>query len=141
LVEIDPTAESVPVEYAAFQALLVSKYFFRGINYLDERYGDAFSDAELSFQIRRAGKKLLVLPGVTALYTAALVRRSAAAEAVVEADRVHGAAVFFGKHYGFFSGLGFRAKAVLAALFTGRLRLFGGLVSGQKIDGSQNVVL
>ena len=141
LMEVDPTGESVPVEYAGFQALLVSKYFFRGINYLDERYGDAFSDAELSFQIRRAGKKLLVLPGVTALYTAAEVRRSAAAEAVVEADRVHGAAVFFGKHYGFFSGVGFRVKAVLGALFTGRFRLFGGLVSGQKIDGSQNVVL
>jgi GT2 family glycosyltransferase len=141
LVEIDPTADSVSVEYAAFQALMVSKYFFRGINYLDERYGDAFSDAELSFQIRRSGKKLQVLPGITALFTGAAVRRTAAADAVVEADRVHGAAVFFGKHYGFFSGLGFRLKAILGALFTFRFRLFFNLVSGQKIDGSQTVAL
>src|SRR5438552_14130223 len=38
-VEIPKTADVVPVEYATFRALLVRKYFVKGINYLDERYG------------------------------------------------------------------------------------------------------
>src|SRR5277367_6087534 len=48
-VEIDKTAESVAVEYATFQALMVRKYFFKGINYLDERYGEFWADAELGY--------------------------------------------------------------------------------------------
>ena len=42
---MDKAAEAVPVEYATFQAFLVRKYFVKGINYLDERYGDSWSDA------------------------------------------------------------------------------------------------
>src|SRR5690242_9079768 len=37
---IDQTAESAEVEYATFRAFLIRKYFVKGINYLDERYGD-----------------------------------------------------------------------------------------------------
>src|SRR5579863_3256306 len=68
-VEVDKSAEAVSVEYATFQALLVRKFFVRGINYLDERYGEFGADVELAFQIRRVARKTLVLPQVTALYT------------------------------------------------------------------------
>ena len=57
-VDVDKSAEAVSVEYATFQALLVRKYFVKGINYLDERYGEFGADAELCYQIRRAGRKL-----------------------------------------------------------------------------------
>src|SRR5277367_6218257 len=139
-VEIDKTAESVLVEYATFQALLVRKYFFKGINYLDERYGEFWADAELGFQIRRAARKTLALPQVTALYTPCSPY-SSAADTIFAADRVHGAAVYFGKHYGFATGLLFRIKSALGALFTLHLGLFGALVSGSKIDGSQTTIL
>jgi len=59
----------------------------------------------------------------------------------LDADRIHGTAVYFGKHYGFLSGLTFRVKSILNALFTLRLSLFMSLVTGAKIDGSQSTIL
>jgi glycosyltransferase involved in cell wall biosynthesis len=139
-VVIDKTAQAVSVEYATFQALLARKYFVKGINYLDERYGEFWSDAELCYQIRRASRKTLAMPQVTALFTPNSPY-STSSETILNADRVHGAAVYFGKHYGFMSGLLFRIKAILKALVTLRLPLFLALVSGSKIDGSQSEIL
>ena len=138
---VDKSAESAPVEYANFLAFMIRKYFVKGINYLDERYGDFGGDAELCWQIRRASKKTLVLPRVTALYTPARVEYSSSAETTLEADRLHGVATFFGKHYGFVTGMLFRVKAILKALVTLRLSLFMALISGSKIDGSQSAIL
>ena len=139
-VTIDPAADAVEVEYATFQAFLVRKYFVKGINYLDERYGESLSDAELCYQIRRSSRKTLVLPKVTALYTPGSPY-SEASNTILEADRVHGAAVYFGKHYGALNGVIFRVKAVLKALFSFRFGLFLALISGSKIDGSQSEIL
>jgi GT2 family glycosyltransferase len=139
-VTVDTSADVFPVEYATFQAFLVRKFFVKGINYLDERYGDSWSDAELCYQIRRSARKTLALPQVTALYTPNSPYAESA-RTILAADRVHGAAVFFGKHYGFTTGVLFRMKAILKALFTFRLPLFAALVSGTKIDGSQSAIL
>ncbi|MGD0435158.1 MAG: glycosyltransferase [Bryobacteraceae bacterium] len=139
-VVIDKTVQAFSVEYATFQALLARKYFVKGINYLDERYGEFWSDAELCYQIRRASRKTLAMPQVTALYTPNSPY-STSSETILDADRVHGAAVYFGKHYGFMSGLLFRIRAILKALVTLRLPLFLALVSGSKIDGSQSEIL
>lgn len=138
--EIDKSAEVAPVEYATFQAFLVRKFFVKGLNYLDERYGDSWSDAELCYQIRRVSRKTEALPLVTALYTPGSPYAESA-RTILAADRVHGAAVYFGKHYGFVSGVLFRLKAILKALFTFRIPLFAALVSGTKIDGSQSGIL
>ena len=139
-VEVEKTADQVVVEYATFDAFMVRKYFFKGINYLDERYGEFWSDAELCYQIRRASRKTVVLPRVTALYTPNSPY-SETSKTILEADRLHGLAVFFGKHYGFMNGLLFRLKAALRALFTVRIGLFIAVVSGTKIDGSQSEIL
>ncbi len=137
---VDTTATVFPVEYATFHAFLVRKFFVKGLNYLDERYGDSWADAELCYQIRRVSRKTLVLPQVTALYTPG-TGYAESARTILAADRIHGAAVFFGKHYGFVAGLLFRIKAILKALFTFRLPLFAALLSGGKIDGSQSAIL
>jgi GT2 family glycosyltransferase len=139
-VTVDTTATVFPVEYATFHAFLVRKFFVKGLNYLDERYGDSWADAELCYQIRRVSRKTLALPQVTALYTPG-TGYAESARTILAADRVHGAAVFFGKHYGFAAGLIFRIKAILKALFTFRLPLFAALLSGGKIDGSQSAIL
>jgi GT2 family glycosyltransferase len=137
---IDTTAEAATVELATFQALLARKYFVKGINYLDERYGESWSDAELCYQIRRAARKTLVLPRVTALFTPGSPY-SEASQTLLAADRFHGAAVYFGKHYGFVTALLFRIKAILKALLTLRLGLFAALISDSHIDGSQTDIL
>ena len=139
-IPIDPSAEAVEVEYATFQAFLVRKYFVKGINYLDERYGESLSDAELCYQIRRSSRKTLVLPRVTALYTPGSPY-SESSNTIFEADRIHGCAVYFGKHYGFINGFIFRLKSILKALFTLRLGLFAAVISASKIDGSQSEIL
>jgi GT2 family glycosyltransferase len=139
-VTVDTSADVFPIEYATFQAFLVRKFFVKGLNYLDERYGDSWADAELCYQIRRVSRKTSALPQVNALYTPASPY-SESAKTILAADRVHGAAVFFGKHYGFATGLLFRIKAILKALFTFRIPLFLALISGAKIDGSQTAIL
>ncbi|MGB6941617.1 MAG: glycosyltransferase [Bryobacteraceae bacterium] len=139
-VAVEKTAEVFPVEYATFQAFLVRKFFVKGLNYLDERYGDSWSDAELCYQIRRVSRKTLALPQVTALYTPG-PPYAESAQTILAADRIHGAAVFFGKHYGLASGILFRIKAIFGALFTLKLPLFAALISGAKIDGSQTEIL
>ena len=139
-VEIDKSADAVAVEYATFEAFLVRKFFVKGINYLDERYGEFWSDAELCYQIRRASRKTLAMPKVNALYTPHSPY-SESSKTLLEADRVHGLAVYFTKHYGFFTGLLFRFKCILIALFTLRLSLFMDLASFKKIDGSQSEIL
>jgi len=139
-VTVDKTAQIAPVEYATFHAFLVRKFFVKGLNYLDERYGDSWADAELCYQIRRVSRKTIALPQVTALYTPG-VAYAESSRTILAADRVHGAAVFFGKHYGFAAGLLFRIKSIFKALFTFRLGLFTALLSGGKIDGSQSAIL
>ena len=137
---IDTSAEVVTVEFATFHAFMVRKFFLKGLNYLDERYGDAWADAELGYQIRRVSRKTLVMPRVTALYTPG-PGFSESARSIVEADHIQGAAVYFGKHFGMTAGILFRVKEILKALFTFRIPLFGALISGTKIDGSQTTIL
>jgi GT2 family glycosyltransferase len=140
--EIDLAAARQVVEYAPFQALLVRKYFLKGLNYLDGRYGESGADLELAFQIRRAGRKILILPGVKAVRSASpAVVPSAAARSLVSADLCAGYAGFLSKHYGFASGLWFRIRAALSALLAFRFASFIALLSGQKIDGSQSIAL
>ena len=87
-----------------------------------------------------AERKTLALPQVTALYTPGSPYAESA-RTILAADRVHGAATFFGKHYGMMTGVLFRIKAILKALFTFRIPLFVALISGAKIDGSQSTIL
>ena len=56
----DPGPEPMPVEYPRGAALMMRRFFFTAIRQIDERYGQFGSDADLCFQIRRAGKKILL---------------------------------------------------------------------------------
>jgi GT2 family glycosyltransferase len=133
-------AETVPVEFAGFAALLVRAYFLKGLRYIDERYAHSWADAEVAIQIRRAGKKTLLAPGVRAIWHAEdglKQRMPAAALDLLAADWTLGAATYGGKHFGFMTGLKVRLVGALSALFSARLRLFSYLAGGQKIDGTQ----
>ncbi len=143
---IDTTADTVSVGFPGRRALMARKQFIRAFNWLDDRYGEFGGDLELAFQIRRAGKKILVLPAVQATLTNAdPLPFDTTALATLHADRAHGISVFLGKHFGWFSGFRFTLSAILHTL--GRLlsfrrpgyqfRVLSALVSGQKIDGSQ----
>lgn len=144
--EIGAPAGTVIVEWAALDALLARKYFIKGLNYFDERYGEFLADAELSYQIRRAGKKILVLGTARALRSDdAAPPPDAAARALLSADLVSGVATFAAKHNGIAAGIGYRLRAMLSCL--GALlslrdpayqwRRFAAVASFRKVDGSQ----
>lgn len=135
---LDQDADMAPVEGATFDAMMARKYFVRGINFLDEKYGEYWADVDLCFQIRRSGKKVLALPRVICGYTPRPDRFPENALKLLEADKVTGGARYFGKYYGFFSGLLFRVKESLKALFSFSLGLFVAILSGRKVDGTQS---
>jgi GT2 family glycosyltransferase len=135
--------------------LLVRSYFLRGLRYIDERYAQSWADAEVAAQIRRAAKKIYLLPVARAVrhddgdFLSSL---PADARALLSADWVLGAAAYAGKHFGFLAGLKLRLGAMFAALGQAilalvRLREIGYhfsrlryLLSGQKTDGTQTVM-
>lgn len=120
------------VEYASGAALMVRSFFLTGLRGIDERYGQFGADAELCHQIRRARRKLLLVPEARVVHTPA-----GALSAARAADFRLGVAAFLGKHFGVALGLKARAAAIFSALGGFRLGEFKYLVSGQKIDGTQ----
>jgi len=144
--------ESAAVELPSLAALMIRSYFLKGLRYIDERYGQSWADAEIAAQVRRAGRKILLIPSVRAILHPAQIpalRQEAKVRALYSADFALGAAAFLGKHFGFLTGLkvriGLAAWAALRALASlVRLREVayefyraGFLIKGQKLDGTQ----
>ena len=141
--------ERVPVEFAGFRALMVRGYFLKGLRYIDERYAQAWADAEIAAQIRRASRKILLLPGVRVVFAAPeLPPYPPKARALLAADWVLGASTYAGKYFGFAARLKIRIAAVLRALgavlglrdFSYNFARLSYLLSGQKLDGTQRVL-
>jgi GT2 family glycosyltransferase len=129
-------AESA-VEGATFTAMLASRYYIRGINFLDEKFGETFSDADLCFQIRRSGKKVVAMPEVACGYAPRPDRFPDGALKVLEADQIAGATRYFKKYYGLVPSLMFRIKTILKLLVTFRLGLMVAVIGSKKVDGTQ----
>jgi GT2 family glycosyltransferase len=126
-------AGEIEVECVSGGAILFRTFFLRALRHIDERYGTYGSTIELCAQVRRAAKKLVILRSVTAIHESL---ESPAPRGALEGDRAAGTAAFLGKHYGFGSALAYRLKTALGALFTFRLSVLTGVISGQKIDGT-----
>jgi len=145
----DLAGDPVAVELSSGKALLIRKQTLQGINYLDEKFGEHWIDAEVCYEIRRAGKKILLLPQTRAVVqTGGLWRPSTSAErAAFAADCALGAAAYLKKHEGFGAGLGLQVKATLRAVAAAvggslvcsdlayRWGLVARLFAGQKLDG------
>ncbi|MCS6951464.1 MAG: glycosyltransferase [Bryobacterales bacterium] len=144
--------DAVPVEYVDhWTPLLVRMTFLKGMRYVDERYGNFGWKLEICCQIRRAGKRILLVPGVRVRIHPGWEETAvpAARRALLAADEALGVALFARKHYGWPAGLRLRALTLLAGLgdvFSALLRLRDVafavhkarfLLAGQKLDGSQ----
>ena len=104
----------------------------KAIRQIDERYGQFGADADLAAQIRRAGKKILLVPAAKARHDGK--RPDTAAQ---RADRLLGRAVFEGKYFGFAAGLKARLASLFHPLASFRLGDLKLTLAGQKIDGAQ----
>lgn len=145
-------ADAVAVEFPSLAALMIRAYFLKALRYIDERYGQSWADAEIAAQVRRANRRILLLPELRVRrFESELppLRRQARVRALYSADWVLGAARYAGKHFGFLNGVKVRLVVTLAALGRSLLSLFflrepafeipraGFLLSGQKLDGTQ----
>lgn len=126
--------EPVAVDFPGVYALLIRKAFLKGMNFLDERYGELWADAEIAVQVKRAARKILLLPAAKGVFHEE-DRAPALPASLLEADFEQGAATYLSKHFG--GGMGRRVTAALGALGTMKIGLLSNLISGQKIDGSQ----
>jgi GT2 family glycosyltransferase len=125
--------EEINVECVSGAAIMFRAFFLRALRQVDERYGTYGSSIEICAQMRRASKKVVILHSVTAIHE---TRASPVSVGTLEGDRAAGTAAFLGKHHGFVSGLIYRLKTALGALFTLRFSVMAGAISGQKIDGT-----
>ena len=113
--------------------MLVRRGFVKGMNYFDERLGEQWTDLELCWQLRSAGKRIIVLPKIRV----SVEPREEFSGVIESADSAAGAAAYISKHYGAGAGFGFRFSAMLHALGAFDMKLLSALVSGRRIDGTQ----
>ncbi|MFN7996044.1 MAG: glycosyltransferase [Bryobacteraceae bacterium] len=127
-----PGKDAVAVEYARGAALMIRRSLLTAIRQIDERYGQFGSDADLCFQIRRAGKKILLVPAARARHAG-----REATSALREADRQLGTAAWIAKYQGFMPGFAARLRQTISSLFSAKFGVLKNLMGSQKIDGSQ----
>ncbi len=140
LPDVDPDLSDGPVsvQFPSRAALMVRKFNLRSINYFDEKYGQFWADADLCFQILKAGKKIFLIPDARAIvHPAEELPFSSSAIALLDADRATGASRYASKYFGFLSGLKITLGAALYS--AGRLQAsrFIGILGHKKVDGTQ----
>ncbi len=137
------------VEATSDLALMVRKTFIRGMNYFDEkRFSEFWAELELFWQIRVAGKRIVVVETPATVHPRHVTFQVPRSEqALLTADRVAAAASYIGKHEGFFAKLGFvlgRAAGAVGMVFREPgygLRLAMGILTGARVDGTQGGIL
>jgi hypothetical protein len=118
----------MPVDYPRGAALMMRRFFFTAMRQIDERYGQFGSDADLCFQIRRAGKKILLVPQARARH------EGRAGESDLRmADRKQGTAAWIGKYGGFWSGLRAQIAAIFGALGSLQLTVLKYLLAARRL--------
>jgi GT2 family glycosyltransferase len=127
-----PGMDPAAVEFPRGAAIMARIYFIKAIRQIDARYGQFGCDADLAAEIKRASRKILLIP------TARVEHRGRSEYSSLErADFLLGRAVFLGKYYGMGKGIQARIGAVLGPLFSLHLGEFWHTAAGQKIDGTQ----
>ncbi|MDQ6708499.1 MAG: glycosyltransferase [Acidobacteriota bacterium] len=125
------------VACASGAAIMFRSFFLKALRYVVEHYGTFGSNLDLNTQVRRSGKKVLILHRARAVHHAANEQPDGRARAQYAADRAAGTAVYLTKYFGFWAGLKFRMAKVFAALGAFRIGELKLLLSGQKVDGTQ----
>ncbi len=124
--------EPIAVAYPRGAALMVRAFVIKSTRQIDERYGQFGADADLAAQIRRGGRKILLVPQ-------ARVRHYPEPDdsPMLHADFLLGRAAYIGKYHGLAAGLQARIGSLLGALGGFRLGELRYMLAGQKIDGNQ----
>jgi len=128
-----PAGESAPA--VEDHAVMVRRVFLAGMNYLDEkRFSEYWSFLEVCWQIRNAGKKILLAEAGATLHEFTELDVD---ETSYDADRISGAASYIGKHEGMGAAISFKLKCFFSALGSARLGLAMAVATGQRLDPTQ----
>jgi GT2 family glycosyltransferase len=129
-----PGPGEAAVDYPRGSPIMVRRELLRAMNYLDNRFGDAWSDLEMCSRIRDGGKTIIVMSDVP-------VERPPAGRRPIETmewiDSAHGIATWIGLHHGTGAAIQFRIGAAFTALNRAKFGAVMGVLSGEKIDGNQ----
>jgi GT2 family glycosyltransferase len=125
--------DPVAVEYARGAALMARVFYIKAIRQIDERYGQFGADADLAMQIRRASRRILLVPSARVQHSG-----GGASTGLERADFLLARAVFLGKYSGLGAGIQARLAAVFGPLFSFRFGELKHTIAGQKIDGTQS---
>ena len=125
--------DEITAECVSGAAIMFRGFFLRAIRQIDECYGDYGSNIEVCAQMKRAGKKIVILRNVTAVHGD---KPSSMSASDLEGDRAAATAAFLSKHHGFMAGAMYRLKAGLGGLLRFQFAVAGGAFSGTKIDGT-----
>ena len=120
------------VDYPRGAALMIRVFYVKAIRQIDEHYGQFGADADLAAQIKRANRKILLVPDARVRHEG----RSGEYTSEECADLQNARAVFVGKYRGFAAGLQTRIASIFGALFGFRLGELKNLLAGHKIDGT-----
>jgi GT2 family glycosyltransferase len=127
------SGEPYAVEYPRGAAFMMRVFLIKAIRQIDERYGQFGGDADLAAQIRKASRKILLVPTVHVRH-----QGGGAYNAHERADFLLSRSVFLGKYQGFGAGFQARLASIFGPLFGFRLGELKYTLSGQKIDGTQS---
>jgi len=130
----DPTSDApFAVDYPRGAALMIRVHYVKAIRQIDEHYGQFGADADLAAQIKRANRKILLVPDARVRHEG----RTGEYTSQERADLQIARAVFLGKYRGFGAGLQAKIAAIFGALFGFRFGELIALAGGQKIDGTK----
>jgi len=129
-----PGPGDATADYPRAAPIMVRRELLRNMNYLDNRFGHAWSDLELCWRIRSGGKQIITMSDVR-VEMPPLGRHPI--EPVEWIDSAHGIATWIGLHHGTVAAVRFRIAAALTAVSRGKLGAVSGILTGQKIDGNQ----
>ena len=152
--EPDLSTDAVAVDYPEAPVMMARRRLLQGMRYIDERYSHFWWDLELCCQIKRASKKILLLPDIRIVTQGEVAAEPSdpGARAALSADCALAACTFARKHYGWAAGMKLRLLTCLSAFGSAALSLLrfrdvgyhigrlSNLLSGQRIDGSQRAI-
>lgn len=122
------------IDYPASAPLMVRRELLRAMNWLDKRFGSAWSGLEMCSRIRDGNKTIIVDSGIAADQKPG---GSVPLSDLEWIDSAHGIATWIGIHHGTMAGLKARLNCAFHALGRGKTGVFFGILSSSKIDGNQ----
>ena len=131
--EIHVNQGETAVDYPKGAPIMVRRGLLRAMNWLDKRFGHAWSDLEMCARIRDGNKTIVVVGSAPVDGEQA---GSLPEDDLEWADSAHGVATYIGIHHGTGAAIKFRISAALHALGRGKVGVFTSILSGAKIDGN-----